>query len=178
MPVRIEKRSLFDATKDIQASVIAIKLLDKPVRAQLNKTLRDEFKPVWLRLISEQMTDRQDQIMLRGSRVAAGNPPRVIGASSRAIVSKKKGNLRPVERWPGYEYGARQYPVTYQRRSPSGGTHTVKRNVFVHLPPRQQQGRIFGPAVAAILPRIAAHWSQSVLRMFMQALVEGEKPYG
>ena len=37
------------------------------------------------------------------------------------------------------------------------------------MPTRRRNGRVLGPAVQAILPRVAAFWAQSVIRAFMDA---------
>lgn len=171
------KLSAFDAVPEIRAAVLAVKQIEPEARKQMNKTFREVANPVWQKLVSENMQGygMERHIVLAGTRVAAGNPPRLIGASSRRAISRRGTNpLLPTNAWPLMEYGVGDIEATYQRRSKNGGTHKVTRHVARGFPERRRRpGRYFGPAARYAIPRIASHWVQSVLRTFFDALEEG-----
>jgi hypothetical protein len=104
------------------------------------------MNPVWRSLVDEHASSPIDKrVLAKGARVAAGNPPTAIAASSRRPLS---GGFIPADDWPGREFGAnRNATTTYTRRSPAGTTHQVTRHTRRQLPARNPSGRVVYAAV-------------------------------
>lgn len=160
-----------DGPRELRAAVLAMRRADSTIRRDVSARLRTTMNPAWRTSIAHHLTGiPQERILLAGARIAAGNPPQLVTANSKRKTGRG-GGLIPSIHWHAFEYGASNHtPRTYTRRNRGGtGDHRVTRNVTAGLPPRNNSGRVIGPAVAAILPRIAAFWAQSVVRAFMDA---------
>lgn len=157
-----------DAPAELRAAVLAMSRADSEVRRDVSGRLRSTMNPVWRGLLAGNLTGAgpmEGRMLLAGSRIAAGNPPQLVTASSRRRVGSG-GGLVPDQDWHGWEYGAngdKTSTVTSRK-----GTR-YKRHTTRHLPPRTPNGRVIGPTVARILPRIASFWTQTVVRAFLDA---------
>lgn len=158
--------------RELRAAVLAMRVARREVRNDINRATRQTFNPVWRQLVNDRARTSLDRRVLNtGVRVVAGNPPALVAAGSRRRLP---GGLVPAEQWQGVEFGANRDKVTtYRRRSPSGGTHTVRRHTARQLPARQRTGRVVFPAVADIAPRIASLWVQLIVRKFSEAVEKG-----
>lgn len=143
--------------------------VDRGIRAEVSARLRSTLNPEWQRLLPQHLTGLpQEAMLVKGARIAAGNPPQIVAANSRRKVGR---DLIPSEAWPAWEYGAGGHDKrTYRRRNRGGtGTHEVTRDTRAGLPSYRKGGRVIGPAVKAFLPRATSFWVQSVVRAFMDA---------
>lgn len=156
------------APAELRAAVLAMKRADGVIRKDISNRMRSTMGPVWRSEVTGRAPGGMAARMLTpGVRIAAGNPPRLIAASSR----RKIGNgLVPDVNAAGYEFGASD---AVRRVTNRKGT-TYERHVMRHLPGRNRKGRAVFPAAAKMLPRIAAYWTQSVVRAFMDA-AEGKE---
>lgn len=164
--------SVGDAPAELRAAVLAMKRADAEIRRDISARMRSTMNPVWRSEIPQHLrgSGRLEGVALTtGARIAAGNPPQLVTASSRRRYGSG-GGIIPDRHWAGYEYGSsRDDTTTYRREHHSGTVHQVTRHTKRHLPGRIRRGRVIGPAVAAILPRIASYWTQSIVRAFMDA---------
>lgn len=160
-----------DGPRALRAAVLAMKAADKDLRRTINNDMRTTFNPIWQKEIAQSQGgfSPADSMVLKGARIAAGNPPILIAANSKRTWGRA---LIPTRHWHLVEYGMRPKPVEYKRRSKNGGTHTVTRKIGTGWPERTKAGRILGPATRTILPRITSYWIQSVKRAYIDA-VEG-----
>ncbi len=166
--------STFEAPKALRAAVLAMRAATKDMKREINQAMRAEFNPVWKQELTQNLGgfSRADDMMLKGARLAAGNPPALVAATSRARYGRA---LIPQRDWHLVEFGVSEsYKHRYQRRS-AHGTHTVARDVNTGWPARSKRGRIADPAARAILPRIASHWIQSVIKTWILAAEKGAK---
>lgn len=163
--------NIADAPAALRAAVLAMKRADRDIRKVISTDMRGVMGPVWKQHVTQHLTGSgrmESRMLTPGVRIAAGNPPALVAASS----TRKVGNgLVPNTNWPGWEYGqsrdsvsevTNRYGTTYER-------HTNR-----HLPSYRKGGRVLGPAAKAVLPRIAAYWVQSVVRAFLDA-AEGKR---
>lgn len=159
-------------SRELRAAVLALKAARREVRNDINRATRQTLAPIWKQEVGQRARTTQDQrVLARGARIAAGNPPSVVAASSRRALS---GGLVPVESWHAVEFGANRDAVTtYQRTSPGGVVHQVTRHTRRGLPPRYRSGRVLYPAVAGTIPRLAALWVQLIVRKFNEAAETG-----
>ena len=166
--------SFRDAPAEFRAAALALRTVEAPIRRAVGQDMRATFGPVWRSELAASGAGSRDAILTAGARIAAGNPPSLVTASSTRKVGSG-GGLVPTRHWAGFEYGANPNKiVSYARRSRGGGTHTVRRRVQAGHPARRRNGRVIGPAVRGILPRVASYWVQSVVRIVMDA-AEGKR---
>ncbi len=151
-----------DAPAELRAAVLAMKRADATIRRDVATRMRSTMNPVWRSEVTKGATGMAGAVLPAGARIAGGNPPQLITASSRRAIRGTR--IVPDRNWAGYEYGAHDSARTV---TSSKGTR-YRRHVMRHLPTRGK-GRVIDPAVARILPRIAAYWAQSVVRAFMDA---------
>lgn len=167
MPVGIRVQ---DGPRELRAAVLAMKQADTAIRRDISQDMRTTMGPVWKQAVNQHLTGagRMEAAMLTpGVRIAPGNPPQLVAASSRRRVGN---GLIPDRHAPGYEFGASGTTPTRQRtgRGPTPD-RTYQRRAMRHLPPRRRNGRVVHPAAAHVLPRIAAYWVQSIIRAFLTA---------
>lgn len=156
--------SVGDAPAELRAAVLAMKRADATVRRDVATRMRQTMGPVWAGELSQHLTGwpNEGRMLTAGARIAGGNPAQLVTATSRRKVGR---GLIPAEHWAGYEYGANRDAWTTVR----GRRGTYKRRVKRHLPARTK-GRVIERAVVRVLPRVAAYWTQSVVRAFMDAV--------
>lgn len=158
---------------ELRAAVLALKAADRDLRRDIYARIRETMNPVWRGAVAENLTNHMQALTIaKGVRIAAGNPPRLMAATSKRRLKGNGGGLIPDQHWAGFEYGGnREAYSTYKRRNPGGtGTHTVTRRTQRHLPPRRRSGYVLGPAVAEVAPRLASLFVQSVVRTYMDIL--------
>lgn len=156
----------------LRAVVLALRQARREVRNDISKATRQTMSPVWRDAVTGNARTAQDRrVIAQGARIAAGNPPAAVAASSRRRLP---GGLVPADSWHTVEFGAdRDKVTTYKRRSPSGGTHEVTRHTARQLPPRYRKGRVAYPALREVVPRLASLWVQIIVRKFNEAVEKG-----
>lgn len=158
----------------LQAAVLAFKALGKTLQKDIRRATVQTMGPEWKQAVNERASSKMDQLIIaKGARIAGGNPPRAIAASS---TRKLSGGLVPRENWQGWEFGSNGLRrTTYQRRNRNGiGTHRVTRDTVAQLPRRNAKGRIAFPAAAELGPRLASLFVQIVVRRVHEA-AEGKR---
>lgn len=162
-----------DAAGEIRAAILAMRRIPTDLRRDLNKNIRTTFNPIWQEEVGSRTSGGLDQAFLKGTRIKSGNPPAFVAASSKRKITKSGGGVIPLQHWPGLEYGSRGRVSTYTRTSPRGISHNVERTTTNHLRGRSKQGRVLGPSMTTLLPRLSSFFAQSVIRTFLDALDEG-----
>lgn len=158
----------------LQATVLAFKALERGLQKDIRKATVNTMNPVWRGEIAERATSPMDQLVIaKGARIAGGNPPTAIAATSKR---RRSGGMTPATDWPWFEFGPsnRNKITTYRRRSRNGGTHSVTRHTARQLPSRNARGRVAFPAVAKLAPRLASLFAQIVVRRVHEA-AEGKR---
>lgn len=151
-----------------QAAVLAMKAADRDLKRDINRATREEMNPVWRSLVSANATRPIDaRVLGKGARIAAGNPPQAIAASSTRALS---GGLIPADRWHPFEFGSHPEKVsTYTRTSTRGTRHTVTRHTRRQFRRRNPKGQVIMPAFAQIAPRMVSLWVQLIVRKYHEA---------
>ena len=154
----------------LRGVVLALKAVEKPVRAEISKETRGTMNPVWRDAVASRAATRMDAAVFgKGARIAAGNPARAVAASSRRALS---GGFVPDRDGRALEFGVdRSKESTYTRRG-KHGTHQVTRHTRRGLPARNRRGRVVYPAFAEFGPRLTSMWVQIVVRNIHKALEE------
>lgn len=162
--------------KEFQAVVLAMRLMDKDLRKEINAATRTELNPTWKALVEANATSPIDaKILTPGTRIATGNPPSArAGTGNRKLSGGGTPNLLSKAR----EFGAvnRNAETTYDRRNRrTGGTHKVTRHTQRQLPAATRQGRVVYPAFADFAPRALSLWAQTAVRLVHEAFEKGTR---
>lgn len=161
--------------RELQAVALGFKLVSKEIRKDINATVRDVLNPIWREAINDRASrggDRLDGLVFaKSARVAAGNPARVMAATSKRPLRKGTGGLRPDVDGRGLEFGTDnpEAKTTYTGHTPAGKPYEVTRRTRRHMPSAKRSGRIVYPAFADVMPRMVSLWVSLVARKFYDA---------
>lgn len=158
-------------SETFRAVVLALKLVERDVRNDINRTTRSIVGPEWISAVKDKtgpMPSIDQKVLGKGTRIIPGNPLQLVASTSTRPLS---GGLVPTEASRGFEFGTdkRDKFSTYDRRSANGGTHSVTRRTTRHLPNRVRRGRAIFPAVAEVMPRLTSLWVQIIVRKIYEA---------
>jgi len=138
----------------LQAAVLAFKAADRDLRKRINDSTRSTFNDPWRSGIAGRVrTPLERRVLAPGARIAAGNPPTFVAASSRRAL---RGGLVPDVTWPGVEFGADQNRM-------KGRRHTTRQ-----LPARRPKGPVFN-TVADMAHRVPRLWAQIIVKVYSDA---------
>lgn len=162
------------ATNDtLKGAALALKLMPRTMRNDLNKKVRVMGNDVWRPAVSARAVSRMDTLVLaKGARVKPGNPLTLVAASSKRPLRKGTNPLIPEKDWRGFEFGStsKGNKREYERRNrTAGGTHTVNRRTQRQMPGRATAGRVVYQAAADVAPKITAFWVQYIVREIYEA---------
>lgn len=160
---------------ELRAASIALKRVDRTVRQDINAAMRQQGNAVWRdETTGRTKTSMDAAILTKGARIAAGNPPTAIAASSKRPIGRGR-RLVPDRAWAAWEFGSDNKDAysRYQRKSKNGGTHEVARRTMRGLPPRYRKGRVLYPAVRESAPRLASLLVKLVVSKVMDAVDGG-----
>lgn len=170
------------SSREIQATILAVKAVPRETRAQIRKHTKQMVEPEWSRAVSENATTLLEQRMLaKTARVAVSDRNVQLKSAqlSRPISRNGSDPLRPVENWSSIEFGADQgRTVSYRsnRTSREHGrrAHDVKnRHTTRQLRRPNSRGYVIYPAAADIIPRIASLWVQTAARTIHESFERG-----
>lgn len=163
------KVTVEDGPRELRAAVLALSRAPAEIRKAVNTGMRQTMNPVWRSEVSQHLTGAgrmEGRLLTAGARIAGGNPPQLVAASSKRRIGSG-GGLVPSTDWPIFEFGS-YGTKTSEMVSKRGTKYT--RHTRRGLPTFVKTGRVLYPAAASVLPRIAAFWTQTVVRVFMDAL--------
>lgn len=152
--------------KELRAVALALKLLDKDIKRDISRSIREEISGAWKDEIAARLVTKMDHKIYAGARVAPGNPARAMAGTSRRALSK--GGLTPVEGVRAYEFGAptrATHETTYEREG-----HSVTRHTKRQIPKAVKEGRIAYAAWAKVGPRMVSLWVQIIVRNIHEKL--------
>lgn len=153
------------ALRELTAVALGLRIVDKSIRADINKQTREALNPLWRETLGIHAgANKMDQLILvKGARVVAGNPTSVIAGASRRALS---GGGVPVELARGREFGAPSrlnFVTTFNRKTAYA---PVTRHTKRQVPAAVKRGRVVYPAFAEMAPRMVSLWVQIVARNF------------
>jgi hypothetical protein len=155
-------------SRELRATALAMKVVARDVRSAINKGTRQTMNPVWRDAVAAQARTAMDtRVISKGARIAAGNPPTAIAASSTKALS---GGFTPAVHFAAFEFGAAQSKqTTYTSRSSKGKAYKVTRHTTHQLPAFTPKGRVAYAVLGKFGHRLAALWVQTVVRMIYEA---------
>lgn len=156
-------------SKALEAAVLALKVMDRSLRNDINRSTKAMLDPVWKGAVAANAVSTLDQMVVaKGARVKGGNPPEAIAATSRKALS---GGLVPQDSWAVIEFGGQFNKVsTYPSTSPKGTKFDVTRHTARQVPARRKSGRVAYKAIAEVTPRVVSLWVQMIVAKTYEAL--------
>jgi hypothetical protein len=151
----------------LQAAVLAMKVADRGLRKSINDATRSTFNQPFKSGITQRAATRLEQrVLVPGARVAAGNPPEFVAATSKRRL---RGGLVPDIHGKPVEFGyALDTETEYDRRSVKGNVHKVKRHTQRQLPRRRKHGPVWS-TVDEFVDRAASLWVQLIVKTYYDA---------
>jgi hypothetical protein len=158
--MRIDMR----ASRELTATVLAIRALDRTIQKMIRQQTKRITAPEWRGALSERADSRlQHAALVDTSAVAVSNQNiRLQSANKGRALS---GGFNPKTDWYAAEFGGDQGKTTTYTRA----GHRVTRHTTRQLPTRRKAGHVFYPATAEMIPRIAALWVQTTVRTIATA---------
>lgn len=145
---------------------LALKLLDKDIKRDISRSIRETLNPIWKDAIDSFLGTRMDRLIFGpGARIAPGNPAKAMAGTSRRAMAD---GLTPVDAARAWEFGAPTripHQETYQREG-----HKVTRHTKRQVPRAVKTGRVVYPAFAKFGPRMVALWVQIIVRNIHEKL--------
>lgn len=156
------------ASREFQALILGIRLLPRELAKQIRQHSKAVVEPEWQKAIVQHATTRQDvRVLADTARATVSNQNVKLRAGH--LARKLSGGAKVSELGRLVEFGTYHEKYrTYQSRRGST-TYTTKRRVRRGVPDRVKNGRMFFPAAAEIIPRIAALWTQTAVRTIHEA---------
>jgi len=162
------------SSRTFRAVALALKLIPREVRNDINRTTRAVANPMWREAVNARaVTPTDKKVLAKGARVAPGNPLTFIAASSRRPLS---GGLVPDAQARVFEFGTadREKVTEYDRSGRRSQAHKVKRHTRRQLPRYTDKGRVIYQAAADVAPRITSLWVQTIVRRIYEAHEKGQ----
>lgn len=161
-------------SRELLATIYAIRSLDKNLRKQNRQQTKRVAQPEWTKALAERADTRLEHRVIVGTAVVSVSDQNV-----RIQAAKKgralSGGLTPQMGAGAVEFGAHAKGKTYSRRSRKGGTHRVTRVINTQFKPHSgNRGYVFWPAAREMVPRMARLWVSTTVRTIAEAL-EGKQ---
>jgi len=171
------------SSREFQLIAVALRsFVDRDLAAGIRKAARTTVEPIWREAIASSSASAKTyvspqlvgRVFTRTARVAV---------SDRNVQLKAAGTGKPLtggldyrdRSWGALEFGTanRQRTNTYTGKSRKGRSFTVHdRHTRRQLPVRRAKGWVFYPAAAEAIPRIAALYAQTAMRLLHEAVEE------
>lgn len=155
----------------VQDTVKAINRVPDELRKQIRSQTRDVAGKAWTRALAEHVTLLpQSRLIASSTRIDVTNQ----NITVRAAYSKRRamsGGAIPYRDGKAWEFGNRGDKMkTYKSRNRQGTRFDVTRHTTRQTPDFAPHGLVFYPALAQMMPRILALWTQTTVRTVMESL--------
>jgi hypothetical protein len=166
------RNDLIWESKELQAAIIGLKLVDKELRREIIKRSRELILKDWNSAIGEEISTvggdiYATRLTMKNTRVKVGTQGFTLQAATR---SKKQtsGGLIPSKQYYLAEFGANPKVVPVNGRR--GNTrYEYKRMVNTGFQKRTKNGRYGYKAAGKIMTRAIALYTQTALQMIYKA---------
>lgn len=149
-------------SRELQATVLALKQADRGIRLDINKTARSRIRPLWRAELSARARTRLEQrVILAGARATASDRGvRLIAASSSRPL---RGGLVPSDDWPAVEFGANVDRIRVRQRSRAGRPYVRPLTINRQFYAREAHGMIAFDAASEAGTQLVALWVHTVV---------------
>lgn len=159
-------------TASLDAAAVALQNIGSALERQIAQSAKT-IEPQWRQLLAAKGATRLERRVIgsTGRAVPLKNGLRLEAGQSGGSLS---GGLSIKKAAGPVEYGAdRAKRKTYKRRSRNGGSHSVTRRTAAQFRGHNKTGYVFGPAVKAIVPKLAKAWTEA-LGVTVSDAIEGK----
>ncbi|MFI8633994.1 hypothetical protein ACIGEP_15525 [Microbacterium sp. NPDC077663] len=161
-------------SRELLATILAIKSLDKTVRKINRQQTKRIAAPEWRKALAQHADTRLEHRVIVDTAVVTVSDQnvRIQSASKGRPLS---GGLNPKTDYHAIEFGVDQSKRTTYQRTRKGNRHRVTRRVGNALRARRwPTGYVFFPTARTFVPRMASLWVQTTVRTIANAL-EGKQ---
>lgn len=156
---------------ELQAIILAVRASKKEIAKAIRQQTKKVVAPEWQRAVAERSESLlESRVLVATATALVSNQNVKLRSASKG--RKLSGGLDPKTQYHVAEYGGDREDVRpVEGKSRKGKTYKIpKRHTKRQLRPRKKAGYVFGPSVADMVPRIASLWTQTVVRVFAEAL--------
>lgn len=171
------------SSQELQAVLLSIRSAPKNIQQNIKQYAKADIVPAWQQELADQEHDSLQARLLIGTGRATvtnttvnlrsgGVNASVSGGLSTDYVNKNAGGDSNPYSYRAAEFGANQYLTnkSYTSHSKKGNAYQVKnRHTQRQLLPRNEKGYVVFPAARAVIPRVAALWTSTVIRTMHDA---------
>lgn len=155
-------------SKELQATILALKLTDKTLSANIRKWTRQLMLPEWQKGLRERASSRvQQRVLVDTARVTVSNQN--VSLKSATVGRSLAGGLNPKSSWAAFEFGADRNKTTTYEAIRGHSRFKVTRKTRRQLPPRSRTGWVVYPTAKELIPRFASLWYQTAIRGLYEA---------
>lgn len=162
-------------SKEIQAAIIALKIVNKELRREIIKRSRETILNEWDSAIADNISMvggdiYATRLVMKNTRVKVGTQGFTLEAATRT-KKQTSGGLVPANDYYLAEFGADKKVVPVQGRR--GTTrYEYKRTVNTGFQARTQRGRYAYKAAGKLMTRFIAMYTQTAIQMVYEAFEE------
>ncbi|MCA0377874.1 MAG: hypothetical protein LCH36_00335 [Actinobacteria bacterium] len=157
-----------NSSRELQALILSVRRANREIQGEIRKHTKTMITPEWRKALAEQSLTKVEQIVLVDTaRVTVSNQNVTLRAGG--LAKKLSGGAKAFEIAPQVEFGTPMKVIKYSGRR---GTKRfpVTRRGNMQFRQVNKRGWVVYPAVAQILPRLAALWVQTAVRTFAEAI--------
>jgi len=162
------------ASKELQATILALKGMDRELAKQIRAAIKTVTQPEWQEAVRGNVTTAlQTRVLSDTARVTVSDQN--ITLKSASIGKSLSGGLKPSEAAHSAEFGAdRSFTKTYEATSRKGKNYRVReRHTRRQFKSRNLKGDVVYPAAARVIPRFASLFAQTTVRTFHELIEKG-----
>jgi len=154
------------ASKELQATIVALKTMDRELAKQTRAAVKSVGQPEWQDAVKANVTTRLESRVLGDTARVAVSDQNVTLKSAAMGKKLSQYGATPSELAHSAEFGAdREYVGS--TISPKGKRYT--RHTRRQFEARNRKGRVVYPAAAKFIPRMAALYVQTTVRTLYEA---------
>ena len=157
-----------NSSRELQALILSVRQAEKDVQREIRQRTKPMAEGAWRNALAAQATTELESIVLVNSaRVSVSNQN--VKLKSGQLSKRLSGGGHIYELSKQAEFGSSLHWIRYTGRR-GNKSFPVTRTSGYQFKHEEPNGWVVYPAVAKIIPRIAALWVQTAVRTFHDAL--------
>ncbi|GAA2843619.1 hypothetical protein FB468_0574 [Leucobacter komagatae] len=155
------------SSRELQAVLLSIRRAEKTYQAQIRQQTKPLVQNTWQKALAEHAdTLLAHRVLVDSARVSVSNQN--VRLKSGGLARKLRGGARTHEISRQAEFGAPLRTIKYTATK-RGKSYPVSRTSGAQFKHENRKGWVVYPAAASIIPRLAALWTQTVVRTMHEA---------
>ncbi len=156
-------------SRELQATILALRQMDREVRKRFFKAMRTELVPAWRQVLSANATSSLEERII-ASKARVDVTPETIRLKAAQSVKKMSGGASAVSLGHAVEFGAAYRRGDVEATSRTGKAYRYERGLNRQFKSRRRQGYVAWPSAAEVAPRFAALSVQLLVRTMYDAI--------